>query len=75
MRHPQRLPKLEQSASASIAYGKLTKNFDRANVGVQREADHLCKVKFNSFTPETSAIAKVSQISSRQNNGRARERR
>ena len=46
-----------------------------ANVGVQREADHLCKVKFNSFTPETSAVAKASQISYRQNNDRARERR
>ena len=42
----QRLPKLERSASASIAYGNLTEIFDRANVAVQREVDSYTDEKF-----------------------------
>ena len=58
----QRLPKLEQSASASIAYGNLTEIFDRANVAVQREVDSYTDEKFCNFTPETFALANVSQV-------------
>ncbi len=61
----QRLPKLARSASASIAYGNLTEIFDRANVAVQREVEVIRTKSFCNFTPETFALANVSQVLSK----------
>ena len=36
--------------------------FDRANVAVQREVDSYTDEKFCNFTPETFALANVSQV-------------